>query len=420
MSLKGKAIVAQSGGPTAVINSSACGVIQTALGRGDVFTGVYAALNGILGVLNEEMFDLSREDPAEIDRLKRSPSSALGSCRHKLKSLESDRGDYERILEIFQAHDIRYFFYIGGNDSMDTAAKLGQLAAEIDYDLIALGVPKTIDNDLAYTDHCPGYGSVAKYSAATVMEAGRDTEALYTHDTCTVHEVMGRNAGWIAASTGLARRTDEDAPHIILLPEVPFVREKFVSDVKQCIADFNRCFITCGEGVKTPDGQYLADAGGAFVKDSFGHTQLGGAADVVRSIVETDVGIKARTNRPGTAQRVAMHFASATDVSEAYMAGAAAVAAALDGVSGKMVSLERTGDGANYGCTTGLVDLEKVANGEKMLPPEFINDQGTGVTDAFRQYALPLIAGQAHIDVGPDALPVYARLAKHMVPRLTG
>ena len=420
MSLKGKAIVAQSGGPTAVINSSACGIIQTALGRSDVFTGVYGALNGILGVLNEEIFDLSAEDPAEIDRLKRSPSSALGSCRHKLKSLESDRGDYERILKIFQAHDIRYFFYIGGNDSMDTAAKLGQLAGEIDYELIALGVPKTIDNDLAYTDHCPGYGSVAKYSAATVMEAGRDTEALYTHDTCTVHEVMGRNAGWIAASTGLARRTAEDAPHIILLPEVPFVREKFVADVMQSLADFNRCFITCGEGIKTPDGQYLADSGGAFVKDSFGHAQLGGAADVVRSIVETDVGVKARTNRPGTAQRVAMHFASATDVSEAYMAGEAAVGAALDGISGKMVSLERTGDGADYGCTTGLVDLEAVANGEKMLPPEFINDQGTGVTDAFRQYALPLIAGQACLDIAPDALPVYARLAKNMVPKRVG
>ena len=418
--MKGKAIVAQSGGPTAVINASACGVIQTALDEGDVFTGVYGALNGILGVLNEEMFDLSLEDPDEIDRLKRTPSSALGSCRHKLKSLESDRADYERILEVFQAHDIRYFFYIGGNDSMDTAAKLGQLAREIDYEMIAVGVPKTIDNDLAYTDHCPGYGSVAKYSATAVMEAGRDTEALYTHDTCTVHEVMGRNAGWIAAATGLARRTDEDAPHIILLPEVPFVREKFVADVKQCLADFSRCFIACGEGVKTPDGRYLADAGGAFVKDSFGHTQLGGAADAVRSIVETDAGVKARTNRAGTAQRVAMHFASATDAGEAYMAGQAAVRAALAGVSGKMVSLERTDDGGRYGCTTGLVDLEAVANGEKMLPPEFINDEGTGVTEAFRRYALPLIAGEAELEIGPDSLPLYARLAKHMVAKLTG
>jgi len=420
MSLTGKAIVAQSGGPTAVINASACGVIQTALGQGDVFTGVYGALNGILGVLNEEMFDLSAEDPTEIDLLKRSPASALGSCRHKLKSLDDDRGDYERILEVFKAHDIRYFFYIGGNDSMDTAAKLGLLAREIDYDMIAVGVPKTIDNDLAFTDHCPGFGSVAKFSATTVMEAGRDTEALYTHDTCTVHEVMGRNAGWIAASTGLARRSPEDAPHIILLPEVPFVRDKFVADVKQSLADFKRCFITCGEGVKTPEGKYLADAGGEFVKDSFGHTQLGGAGNVIRSIVESDVGVKARTNLSGTAQRVAMHFASATDVSEAYMAGQAAVAAALEGVSGKMVSLERTGDGENYGCTTGLVDLEKVANGEKTLPPEYINDEGTGVTDAFRQYALPLIAGQADVEMGSDGLPVYARLAKHMVTKLTG
>ncbi|MCD6365310.1 MAG: diphosphate--fructose-6-phosphate 1-phosphotransferase, partial [Planctomycetes bacterium] len=276
--IKGKAVVAQSGGPTAVINASACGVIQTALANSDVFTGVYGSLNGILGILNEEMYDLAKEDPAEIDRLKRSPSSALGSCRHKLKSLDADRGDYERILEVFRAHDIRYFFYIGGNDSMDTADKLGRLAAEIDYEMAAVGVPKTIDNDLAFTDHCPGYGSVAKYNATSVMEAGRDTEALYTHDTCTVHEVMGRNAGWIAAATGLARRSAQDAPHIILFPEIPFVKDKFVEDVQQCLKEFKRCFIACGEGVKLPDGRYLGEAGGQFGTDSFGHAQLGGAA----------------------------------------------------------------------------------------------------------------------------------------------
>ncbi len=420
MSIKGKAIVAQSGGPTAVINASACGVIQTALEYPDVFTGVYGALNGILGVLNEEMFDLSREDPAEIDRLKRSPSSALGSCRHKLRSLESDRSDYERILEVFRAHEIRHFFYIGGNDSMDTAAKLGALAREVDYEMTAIGVPKTIDNDLVGTDHCPGYGSVAKYGAVTVMEAGRDTEALWTHDTCTVHEVMGRNSGWIAAATGLARRGEGEAPHIILMPEVPFVRAKFVEDVTQCLARNGGCFITCGEGIKTPDGLYLADAGGAFVEDSFGHTQLGGAGEAVRAIIEADVGVKGRTNLLGTVQRASMHFASATDVAEAYMAGRAAVEAAAAGVSGKMVSLVRTDAGGAYGCTTGLVDLEHVANGEKTLPPEFINADGTGITEAFGDYALPLIAGRAEIDMGPDGLPVYARLEKHMVDKLTG
>jgi len=418
--LQGKAVVAQSGGPTAVINSSAAGVIQTCLAHRDVFTGVYGSLNGILGTLREELFDLSSEDPVQVERLRRSPSSALGSCRHKLKDLTADRRDYERILEVFKAHDVRYFFYIGGNDSMDTAAKLGQLARETDYEMIALGVPKTIDNDLACTDHCPGYGSVAKYTAVSVMEAGRDTDALYTHDTCTIHEVMGRNAGWIAASAGLAKRSDDEAPHIILLPEVPFVIEKFVANVQQCMSDYNRCFIACGEGVRTPDGEYLADAGGQFATDSFGHKQLGGAASAVRAIVESQVGIKARTNQPGTAQRVAMHFASKTDADEAYMAGQAAVAAALEGISGKMVTLVRNNDSGPYSCTTGLADLEDVANGEKMLPPEFINDAGTGITEAFRQYALPLIQGDAPLDAGDDGLPLFTRLGRTCVDKLTG
>jgi ATP-dependent phosphofructokinase / diphosphate-dependent phosphofructokinase len=417
--LKGKAIVAQSGGPTTVINASAAGVIQDCLANRDVFTGLYGSLNGVLGILTEDLFDLASEDPAQIDLLKRSPASALGSCRHKLKDLDTDRADYERILEVFEAHDIRYFFYIGGNDSMDTAAKLGQLARESDYEMVALGIPKTIDNDLACTDHCPGYGSVAKYNATSVMEAGRDTDALYTHDTCTIHEVMGRNAGWIAASTGLARRHDDEAPHIILLPEVPFVTEKFVDDVRRCITDYKRCFITCAEGVQTPDGQYLADAGGQFSKDSFGHTQLGGAADAVRAIVESQVGIKARTNRPGTAQRVAMHFASKTDADEAYLAGQAAVAAAMDNVSGKMVTLIRNDDPDRYVCSTGLADLEDVANGEKLLPDEFINANGTGITEAFARYALPLIQGQAPLEVADDGLPRYARLDRTPVAKRT-
>ncbi|MFW6132881.1 MAG: 6-phosphofructokinase [Planctomycetota bacterium] len=418
--LKGKAVVAQSGGPTAVINASACGVIQTCLAHDDVFIGVYGGFNGILGVLREELYDIGAEDPAEIDRLKRTPSAALGSCRHKLKDLETSRDDYERILEVFAAHDIRYFFYIGGNDSMDTAAKLGQLAEQEDYEMIAVGVPKTIDNDLAGTDHCPGYGSVAKFTAASVMEAGRDTEALYTHDTTTVHEIMGRNAGWIAASSGLARRCEQDAPHIILVPEVPFERERFVEQIRRCLERYNCCFVACGEGVKTPDGQYLGEAGGQFATDAFGHRQLGGAAEAVRAIIEGEVGVKCRSNRPGTAQRNAMHFASATDVREAYRVGEAAVKAALDGVSGKMVTLERTGDGDGYACVTGLVALEDVANGEKPLPREFLDDEGIAVSEAFRRYALPLIRGQAEIEIGDDGLPVYARLAKRMVAKRTG
>lgn len=417
--IKGKAIVAQSGGPTAVINASACGVIQTCLANDDVFTGVYGGLNGILGVLREELYDIGAEDPAELERLKRTPSAALGSCRHKLKDLQTSRADYERILEVFAAHDIRYFFYIGGNDSMDTAAKLGKLAEQEDYEMIAVGVPKTIDNDLAGTDHCPGYGSVAKYTAASVLEAGRDTEALYTHDTTTVHEIMGRNAGWIAASAGLARRSDEDAPHIILVPEVPFEKDRFIEQVRRCLDKYKRCFVACGEGVKTADGQYLGEAGGQFATDAFGHRQLGGAAMAVRAIIENDVGVKCRTNRAGTAQRNAMHFASATDVSEAYEAGVAAVRAALDGVSGRMVTLERHDDGGAYRCTTGLAPLEEVANGVKLLPRAFLDDSGTGISQAFRDYALPLIRGQADIDIGDDGLPVYARLSKHMVAKKT-
>jgi ATP-dependent phosphofructokinase / diphosphate-dependent phosphofructokinase len=416
--IKGKAVVAQSGGPTTVINASAAGVIDECLKHSTVFTGVYGALNGIIGVLQEDLFDLAAESEAELARLRRSPSAALGSCRYKLKDLSKDRVDYERILEVFRAHDIRYFFYIGGNDSMDTADKVARLAAEIKYEMIAMGVPKTIDNDLAFTDHCPGYGSVAKFTAATVMEAGRDTEALYTADTCTVQEIMGRNAGWIAASAGLARRTPEDAPHLILLPEIPLTVEKLVADVKESLRLYKRCFIACGEGVKTPDGKYLAEAGGSFGKDSFGHTQLGGAADAVRAIIEKEVGVKCRTNRPGTAQRNAMHFASATDAKEAFMAGAAAVKAAAKGVTGKMVTLQRDDADGKYRCTTGLAALSDVANAEKPVPREFINEAGNGITEAFRQYAMPLLAGEVKVEIGSDGLPVYCRLAKRMVEKL--
>ena len=418
--IKGKAVVAQSGGPTAVINASAAGVIQTALASETVFTAVYGAYNGILGVLTEELFDLGKEDPRQIELLRRSPSSALGTCRYKLKDMDTSRADYERILEVFKAHDIRFFFYIGGNDSMDTADKVAQLAADTGYEMQAVGVPKTIDNDLACTDHCPGYGSVAKYTAVTAMNAGRDTESLWTHDTTTVMEVMGRNAGWIAAAAGLARRSAEDAPHLIYLPEVPFVVDKFVADVEDCLKRHNRCFIVTGEGVKTPDGKYLGEAGGEFGKDSFGHTQLGGAGQAMRAIIEDKVGVKARYNSAGTSQRNARHFASATDVAEAYMVGAAAVEAAMDGVSGKMVSLVREGDNGQYRCTTGLVDLADVANGEKPLPAEFINEAGNGVTEAFCDYLRPLVSGVADLEMGDDGLPVYARLAKHMADKKTG
>ncbi len=418
--LRGKCIVAQSGGPTTVINASACGVIQEAAASEDVFTGIIGAHNGILGVLQEDLFDLKRESPATIDSLRRTPASALGSCRHKLKDLDASRDDYERILEVFRAHDIRFFFYIGGNDSMDTADKVSRLARETKYDMVAMGVPKTIDNDLAETDHCPGYGSVAKYVATTVMEAGRDTEAMYTSDTCTVVETMGRHSGWIAAAAGIARRSPEDAPHLVYTPEVPFSLDEFIAEVRAHIKDLGRCVIAAGEGLVDENGEYVTTEAGSFATDAFGHTQMGGVGEMLKNVVEKEVGVKCRYNRLGTCQRNAMHFASRTDLDEAYMAGQAAVCAAVDGVTDKMVTLVRVGDSPEtYACTTGLADLRVVANGEKPLPRRYINQAGNHVTDAFRDYVVPLMRGEADFEVGADGLPLFARLARHAVERKT-
>ncbi len=416
--LKGNCLVAQSGGPTAVINASACGVIQEAMKHACI-EGILGAKNGILGVLQEELFDLRQEDPETIEGLKFTPSAAIGSCRYKLKSLEENRADYERILEVFKAHNIRYFFYAGGNDSMDTADKVNKLAAEEGYELRVMGIPKTIDNDLAFTDHCPGYGSVAKFVATAAMEAGRDTEALYTSDTATVMETMGRNAGWIAASTGVAHRSPEDAPHLVYLPEVPFSVEKFVQDVKEVISRIGRCFIVAGEGLVDEKGKHITAQTGAFSKDAFGHAQLGGIAEMLKSVVEREVGVKCRYIKLTTVQRNAMHFASLTDRDEAYLAGAEAVRQAVAGTTGKMVTLVREA-GPQYECTTGLAELIDVANGEKPLPREYINEAGNHITDAMREYVTPLIKGEVPIKVGADGLPVYARLSRHMLPKLTG
>ncbi len=407
---KANAIVAQSGGPTAVINSSACGVIQTAMRSGKI-NRVLGAINGILGVLKEDLFDISAEKPETIEALKRTPAAATGSCSNKLKALDQSRADYERILDVFKAHDIHYFFYCGGNDSMDTADKINKLAAETGYELVCIGVPKTIDNDLAYTDHCPGYGSVAKYVATSAMCAGKDTEALYTTDTCTILEVMGRNAGWIAAATGLARRVPEDAPHLIYMPEAAFSFEKLVADIKEVYKEFGRVFIVAGEGLKDAQGNYVTADSGAFSKDSFGHVQLGGVAEMLKAVIEKEVGIKARFNKLGTNQRCAMHFASLTDVKEAYMCGKAAVQNALKGVTGKMVTLVRE-KGKEYRCTTGLADLSDVANGEKKVPAEYINATGNGVTKAMLDYVRPLVQGQAPITIGDDGLPVFMRFKR--------
>ena len=421
MSDKPNAIVAQSGGPTAVINSSACGVIQQAVKSGKIGR-VLGATNGILGVLKEDLFDITAEKSETIEALKQTPAAAIGSCRYKLKSIDESKEDFQRIIDVFKAHNIRYFFYAGGNDSMDTADKVNKLAADSGYELVCMGVPKTVDNDLAFTDHCPGYPSVAKYIAACSAEAGRDTEALYTTDTCTILEVMGRNAGWIAAAAGLATKSPQDAPHLIYMPEAPFTFEKFVKDVKEVHKQFKRVFIVAGEGLKDENGDYVTADSGAFSKDSFGHVQLGGVAEMLKAVVEKEVGIKARFNKLGTSQRSAMHFASLTDVNEAYMCGQEAVNAALNGVNGKMITLVRE-DGPEYKCTTGLAELSDVANGEKKVPKEYINENGNHITDAFRDYLRPLVQGEAKIKIDENGIPEFMRferrplekkLAKHL------
>lgn len=406
--MKGNCIVAQSGGPTAVINASACGVIQEAM-RQEQIEGVYAAYNGILGVLNEEILDMRKENPVDIEGLKVSPSSALGSCRYKVKKQE----DFNKILDVFKKYRIHYFFYIGGNDSMDTADRVNKMAEKEGYELKVVGVPKTIDNDLACTDHCPGYGSVIKYLATMTMEAGRDTEALYTSDTVNVIEAMGRNAGWIAAGTALAKRDEPDAPHIILVPEVPFDREKFKARVDYFLSKIGRAVIVVSEGTKNPDGSYIAEQKGDFARDSFGHTQLGGAANFIKEIVEREIRVKARFAIPSTIQRNGIHFASLTDSKEAYMAGQKAVQLAAQGVSGKMVTLERVSD-EPYTCETGLADLAEVAVGEKYLPEEWVTEDGFFLKYEFFTYARPLIQGEVKPLI-ENGLPRFIRFKKHFI-----
>jgi 6-phosphofructokinase 1 len=377
---------------------------------------VLAAHDGILGVLKEGIFDVSAEKASVIEALKRTPAAAMGSCRYKLKSLDQAQSDFDRVLDVFKAHEIRYFFYAGGNDSMDTADKVNKLAAQRGYELVCIGIPKTIDNDLAYTDHCPGFGSVAKYVATCAMEAGRDNEALSTFDTCSIVEVMGRNAGWIAAASGLATREPQDAPHLIYMPEAVFTFEQLVRDVKEVYREFGRVFIIVGEGLKDEKGNYITAETAGFGNDAFGHAQLGGVAEMLKTIIEKEAGIKARWNKLGTQQRSAMHFASLTDINEAYMCGKHAVKAAMSGVNGKMITLVRE-KGAKYKCTTGFAELKDVANGEKKVPKEFINEKGNHITEACRKYIGPLIKGEAPITVGKDGLPVYVRLAKKWVEK---
>lgn len=409
--LVGNVLVGQSGGPTSVINASVAGIIAEALNHNCV-EEIYGCLNGVLGLLQEELIDLAAESQQQIRALRHTPGAALGTCRYKLKRQQ----DFERVLEVFKAHNIRYFFYIGGNDSQDTADKISKLAQQQGYELRVVGVPKTIDNDLAVTDHCPGYGSVVKYLATTVRETACDNEAMGQGDLVSIIEAMGRSAGWIAAGASLAKRRDHphDPPHLILLPEIPFNQEKVLEDVRRVLKREKYCLIVVAEGLVDADGNYLA---ADSATDAFGHARLGGAGDALGEIIETNIpGTKVRVARPGLVQRAAAHAASKTDADEAFLAGQAAVRAAVAGETDKMVTLIR-GETDHYTCETGLAPLAEIANGVKKLPREWINEDGVSMNFQFLRYAQPLVQGEVTLPY-ENGVPVYARLDKSRVDKL--
>ncbi|HZV33142.1 MAG TPA: 6-phosphofructokinase [Verrucomicrobiae bacterium] len=409
--LVGNLLVAQSGGPTAVINASVAGVIQEA-GKHECIEEIYGGLNGILGMLNEELIDINEEKARTIEGLKYTPAAALGTCRYKLdfkKKAEQAAKDMDRLFEVFQAHNIRYFFYVGGNDSQDTAHKIHEQAVARGYEMRVIGVPKTIDNDLPHTDHCPGYGSVIKYNSATVMEVGEDVRSMATDGGfCCLAEVMGRSAGWIAAGTVLAKRSPADAPHIILLPEIKLDEAAFLARVKETIEQHKYCVVVVGEGLKNAAGEEIA-ADKSRV-DAFGHPVLSGAADRLAEIVQGKLGTKTRTLKLGYAQRAAAHYASATDAAEAAACGEAAVRAAVEGRSGFMVKIVRT-QSEPYKWTTDLQPLGDIANVEHLLPRDWISEDGFMPTEKFIEYARPLIEGEVKVPT-EGGLPKFVTLEK--------
>ena len=409
--LIGNCLVAQSGGPTAVINASVAGVISEALNQ-ECIEEIYGGMNGVLGILKEDLIDLAEESQQNIRGLRYTPASALGTCRFKLKRDQ----EYERILQVFEAHNIRYFFYCGGNDSQDTADKISKLAQSKGYALRVIGVPKTIDNDLVTTDHCPGYGSVVKYLCSVVQESALDHEAMGQHDLVSIIEVMGRNAGWIAAGTTLAKRKENpnDAPHLIYLPELPFSKDKFIDDVQAVLKKNRFCMIVVGEGLVDKDGNYVANS--ASGQDAFGHQQLGGIGDFLANFCEQNLTVKARSCKLGIGQRAAAHCSSQTDNDEAFMAGQAAVRAAIDGETDKMVILVR-GEGETYSCETGLAPLSEIANGVKEIPADWISEDGVSMTAKFIKYVQPLIQGEVQVPF-ENGVPSYVRLSKRRVRKV--
>jgi ATP-dependent phosphofructokinase / diphosphate-dependent phosphofructokinase len=410
---KRNALYAQSGGVTAVINASAAGVIEACRKHSGRIGKLYAGRHGIVGALTEDLIDTSRESAAAIRALRHTPAGAFGSARYKLKGIDQDRAKYERLIEVFRAHDIGYFFYNGGNDSMDTALKVSKIGAELGYPITCVGVPKTVDNDLPVTDCCPGFGSVAKYVAVSTREAALDVASMARTSTKVfILEVMGRHAGWIAAAGGLAGKRPGDAPHIILFPEIAFERQPFLDRVKQCVAERGYCVIVVSEGVKGPDGRFLAEAG---TTDAFGHTQLGGAGPEIARIVKEGLGYKYHWAVADYLQRAARHIASKTDVLQAHAVGRAAVEFALQGRNAVLPVIKRTSS-RPYRWRIESAPLAAVANVEKKVPREFVTADGFGITPPCRRYLEPLIAGE---DYPPfrDGLPAYVELRNAPVRR---
>ena len=405
--LKGACIIGQSGGPTAVINASALGAIQTAL-QCEHVTRVLGAANGIEGVLNERLYDMALEDPEELELLKYTPASALGSCRYKMADPSVDDADYRRLLEVFRKYDVRYFFYNGGNDSMDTCNKINQYMQSVGYECRVMGVPKTIDNDLFGTDHCPGYASAAKYIATSIMEVYQDAH-VYDKGMIVVVEIMGRHAGWLAAASALASEYGA-GPDLIYLPETDFSMPKFIEDVKKVYNATGNCIVAVSEGIHYEDGGFVSEAKVA-ANDGFGHAQLGGLATILAEVLKEETGAKVRGIELNLLQRCAAHLASETDIEESYMAGKVAVENAVNGINGRMIGFERGIQNGKYACRTKLVPLVEVANVEKKIPREWINEEGNGVNHQFIEYALPLIQGEPELPK-QDSLPRFVKLKK--------
>jgi 6-phosphofructokinase 1 len=410
---KKNAFYAQSGGVTATINTTACAVIETARKHRGKIGKVFAGRDGIIGALTEDLIDTSKESPAAIRALRHTPGGAFGSCRYKLKGLEENRAQYERLIEVFKAHDIGYFFYNGGNDSADTSNKISQFAAQQGYPLACIGVPKTVDNDLAITDTCPGFGSVAKYVSTSIREAGFDVASMCRTSTRVfVLEVMGRHAGWITAACGLAAEKAGDDPHILLFPEIPFDQERFLAKVDETVRRHGHCTIGVSEGLRWPDGKFLSESG---LRDAFGHAQLGGVAPLIAQLVKDKLKQKYHWAVADYLQRSARHIASRTDVLQSYAVGKAAVELAVKGRSGVMPVIVRKSS-KPYRWEIGVAELKDIANKEKFMPRDFITDDGFHITDKCRRYLLPLIHGE---DYPPyrNGMPAFVKLRNVMTPK---